>query len=344
MINTGIFSSRHRMSKFKSIWRTTGPNETIQLPVIAPYVIDWGDGIETSTETSHEYAIAGDYTIKITGVITDFVFNNSGDKLKILEVQQFGGMTEIKSASFFGCSNLDITAEEKLNAGISLLNAFNGNSSLVYNPSINLLDTSLTQNMIGVFQGDSLFNNSIGNWVLSACITISAILRETSIFNQNLDSWDVSNVTDTSSAFQSSFLFNSPLNSWVTSSFVLCTAMFRAAFDFNQPLFNWDVSNVENMSLMFDQAFDFDQDLSSWDFSSVKNMSNFMKSKSAANYSTTNMDALLNRLDDATFGLNFAIATNVNVSFGSINYTSAGSAALASLVSKGYVISIGVQV
>ena len=69
-----------------------------------------------------------------------------------------------------------------------------------------------------------------------------------------------------------------------------------------------------------------------------------MLNKTAANYSTTNMDALYIKLDNAVGGLVFANMTNVNINFGTINYTAAGAAARASLVSKGFIIISGVQV
>jgi PKD repeat protein len=59
-------------------------------------VVDWGDAT-TSTITSHldaavthTYASAGTYSISITGTLPGFQFNNAGDKLKILNISNWG--------------------------------------------------------------------------------------------------------------------------------------------------------------------------------------------------------------------------------------------------------------
>jgi len=53
------------------------------------------------------------------------------------------------------------------------------------------------------------------------------------------------------------------------------------------------------------------------------------------------MDNLYIKLDQ---DLIFANMVNINLVFGSINYTAAGAAARANLVSKGFIITSGIQV
>ena len=236
------------------------------MPISNLYTIDWGDGNITTTETSHEYLVADDYEVKISGVVTDFAFNNSGDRNKILDVSVFGGL-EIIDTAFFGCSNFDISATD-IPVVVGLYRVFRNCTSLI-------------------------FNSSIANW-------------------------DTINVNDFGQWFFNCGLFNYPL-----------TVNTINATDFVQTFFNAD---------------GFDQSLGTWDFSSTETMVNFMTNKTAADYSPTNMDILLNRLDDATFGFNFDNATNVNIGLGTIDYTSAGAVALASLISKGFVIAIGNEV
>ncbi len=72
----------------------------------------------------------------------------------------------------------------------------------------------------------------------------------------------------------------------------------------------------------------------------VTNMLGFMQFKGSG-YDVNYMDSLYIKLDQ---DLVFANMVNVNISFGSINYTSAGASARASLVSKGFVITSGGQV
>ena len=119
---------------------------------------------------------------------------------------------------------------------------------------------------------------------------------------------------------------------------------FQFAFDFNQPVVGLCGALTENLEACFMRCFDFDQSLITWDFSAVTLMKFFMFEKSAADYSTTNMDILLNRLVDPVYGVSFSNFTDPNIDFGSIDYTSAGAAALASLISDGFVINIGNEV
>ena len=88
---------------FASLWRTTGASESITLPLRAGYTynftVNWGDGSPIDTLTSdsdpdriHIYAVAGDYTVTIVGTVEAWYFNNVGDKLKLIAVNNFGDM------------------------------------------------------------------------------------------------------------------------------------------------------------------------------------------------------------------------------------------------------------
>lgn len=103
---------------FVTVWRTTAVNETITIPLTTGTynaVVNWGDGTPDSIITSsadadriHAYAVAGDYTVTITGTFPRIYFNNAGDKLKIRKVLNWGavGWTSMNGA-FRGCTNLN---------------------------------------------------------------------------------------------------------------------------------------------------------------------------------------------------------------------------------------------
>jgi hypothetical protein len=121
-----IISIRNRGERaFVSTWRTTTSNETITLPTPTNYEVNWGDGTSTTNANSHVYSLAGDYEIKIIGNITDFRFNNTGDKDKILEVSNFGGLNLV-NASFYGCENLNFIDDNFKVLFTSLGSAFRG--------------------------------------------------------------------------------------------------------------------------------------------------------------------------------------------------------------------------
>ena len=139
-----LISARHRGNQFISTWRTTTANETITLPTPTNYNVNWGDGTVTTNTNSHVYAIAGDYEIKIRGEITDFRFNNTGDKEKILEVSNFGRLYLV-NACFFGCENLNFIDDNFKALGISLGSAFR--DCLKLNSPMYSLDTAGVVNL-----------------------------------------------------------------------------------------------------------------------------------------------------------------------------------------------------
>ena len=301
------------VSGFISTWRTTSPLETIQLPVVGLYEIDWGDGNITTTETSHEYLVAGQYTIEISDVVTDWRFNGVGDVTKILNVSNWGGFSSpLLDRIFTKCSNLDITASDE----VFLLTAtayFRECSSLV---NISPMDTSLVDSFFTMFFKCNSFN-SVVDFDTSVGTNFGSMLRECTVFNKAV-TIDTSLATDMNAMFRQSPRYNQPIT-------------------FTTPL-------VANMTGMFHSATDFNQPLDHLDFSSVTNISNFMAVKNDLNYSATNYDALLQKWDNAVGGLVFANMVNVNIGMGTIKYTAAAVVARDSLINKGFIIADGGQV
>jgi len=99
----------------------------------------------------------------------------------------------------------------------------------------------------------------------------------------------------------------------------------------------------------FDQAFRdsaINQDVSDWDYSNSISVSSFMSGKTAANYDYQFLDALYNKwaFGDPITGegkLDFTKLTNFTTNLGTIQYSSAGAAARAFLVSEGLIITDG---
>ena len=102
---------------FAFVMATTGAAETVTIPCqnVGTFnaEIDWGDDTTSTITTfddadlAHEYADAGDHTIRISGAFPNIYFNNAGDKLKLKSVLQLGdvGWTRFDEA-FYGCTNL----------------------------------------------------------------------------------------------------------------------------------------------------------------------------------------------------------------------------------------------
>jgi hypothetical protein len=75
--------------------------------------VDWGDGgaeqniTDTPGNVSHTYASQGTYQIKIRGTFPRIYFNNGGDKLKIISINNWGNIIWSSMINaFYGCSNM----------------------------------------------------------------------------------------------------------------------------------------------------------------------------------------------------------------------------------------------
>jgi surface protein len=188
------------------------------------YGVDWGDGnISTGVTGSvqHTYASAGTYTIKISGIFPRIQFNNGGDKLKLLEIQNWGTIAwGALNEAFYGCTNLDVTATDAPNLlnCTTLRQAFRGCTSLV---------------------GTSGFNN----WDVSSVTTLNRTFFGCNSLNIDVPDWDVSSVTDFSSCFNACIVFNSDLSNWNVSNAINLDFMFQDGFAFNQNLSTWNLKN-----------------------------------------------------------------------------------------------------
>jgi len=142
------------------------------------------DGTNEATAVNGEYTCdygagnAGHYTIRIednTGTGTGFpaiLFNDTGDKEKLLTVKQWGtGEWKNFTRAFNGCSYLEVTA-------------------------VDAPDLSNVQSLYGMFHGATSFNQDIGYWDTSHVSIMTFMFAGATAFDQNLGSWNVGNVLD----------------------------------------------------------------------------------------------------------------------------------------------------
>jgi surface protein len=315
--NLGKEFSNYLSTDFVSIWDTsrssygTSNNSQIMLPLVLSgeynFTVDWGDGTSSyitnwnQSEVIHTYNASGIYQITITGELFGWSFNNTGDRIKILEISQWGtlGFGNV-GHNFAGCSNLVLSATDapNLTGTISLRNAFSNSRNLgdignmnswrvsnvtdmsdmfylasSFNQPLGSWDVSRVTDMSGMFTGASSFNQPIGSWDVSSVQSMSKIFLFARSLNQSIESWDVSSVTDMLRMFSGASSFNQPIGSWEVSSVTDMSGMFYGASSFNQPLGSWNVSSVTDMSGMIAGASNFNQPLGSWDVSSVTDMS-----------------------------------------------------------------------
>lgn len=289
----------------------TSASNQFTIPVIGAgfnYNVSTSDGYSASGITGNTTITfpsgAGTHTVTISGDFPRIYFNNGGDRLKILDITNWGNMVWASfDNAFRGCNNLQLSATD--------------------NPIL----TSVT-NMAGMFRSCTVMNGDISGWDVSNVTTMTDMFREATAFNQNIGGWNVSNVTSMLRMFLSATSFNQNISSWNVGSVTNISGMFRSATAFNQNIGGWNVGSVTNMSEMFYSATAFNQNIGGWDVSNVSNFTDFMFGKTAANYSATNLDAIYNG-----WSL-LSVKPNININFNTIKYTSASSAGRAVLVAS----------
>jgi len=354
---------------FVSTWDTTLPgsaSDTVVLPLLSggtySGTIDWGDGSTSAlsyANRTHTYASGGVKLITISGQIDGWRFANSGDKLKITDISNWGTLNITTDRAFDYCSNLTITATDAPIITTTSFYSMFRNCDALTTEDFSSWDTTTVTNMLEVFSTSNSFNGNVSNWVHSGVTNVVSFFNGTSFNNNSISSWDVSGVTNFGQSidgmFNNSPFNNDSINNWTinTSSSVTMGGMFRgtpfnqdiSGWDvsrvtnmrnmfqsnsvFNQPIGAWDVSNVTLMNDMFYNSDAFNQDISSWDISQVTSFSNFMVL--ATGLSTANYDALLIAWDAQG-----AMSYSGTVNFGGSKYTAGGAAEAArtSLISK----------
>ncbi|WP_181256198.1 BspA family leucine-rich repeat surface protein [Aurantibacter aestuarii] len=293
---------------FVTTWETTTANESLTIPTTGTgynYVVDWGDGSVTThsdadvtTNATHTYATAGAQTVKIIGEFPRIYFNQTGDREKIKQINQWGNIewTSFQDA-FYGC-----------NAGPDVF-------EIVATDTPNL--TNVT-NFLRAFRNAQV-TGDLNNWDVSTVTSLEQIFYGATV-NIQVDQWNVSNVTNFFSAFRSSN-FNGDITNWNTGNALSFKAMFAGNSVFNLNIGSWDTSKVTDFANMFQSATGFDQDLSAWDISAATNMSVMF---SNAGLSLTNYDAtLIGWATDASGVANDGIddiPNNITFNGGNSNY------------------------
>ncbi len=283
-------------------------------------VINWGDGTsETSTGdlTAKTYALAGYYDISVTGTYTAPLFNNGGDRLKCVDVRQWGQVTGMTTwnASFRGCDNLVGTATDAPVLIGAVNNMFEG--CTVFNGAIGNWNTSEVTNMSLMFYQATAFNQDIGSWNTSEVTNMNSMFYDATAFNQDIGSWDTSEVTDMTSVFNRASAFNQDIGSWNTSAVTNMFGMFANVSAFNNggsaTINNWNTSAVTNMASVFQSNTAFNQDIGSWNTGAVTNMLQMFRLASAFNQDLSGMVTSLTAQPTAfSTSANATFADNAN--------------------------------
>ncbi|WP_298421759.1 BspA family leucine-rich repeat surface protein [uncultured Kordia sp.] len=261
---------------FITTWETTTANESITIPTAGlgyGYYIDWGDGQIDNSVTgniSHTYTNAGTHRVRIGGLFPRIYFNETGDRLKIKSIEQWGTIV-----------------------WRDMFNAFDGCENLTYNAT-DAPNLSNVTDLSRMFSKCKNFNaTNLNNWDLSSIRSVTFMFNEAEKFNGDISNWDVSNIIDFRNMFSSARDFNRDISGWTinTSEPVTMEGMFAGASDFNQPIGNWNIGQVTDVGFMFQDALNFNQSLANWDISNLTDMDGMLDNTglSIDNYDATLM-------------------------------------------------------
>ena len=308
----GITEEQEKGNLEFEVFVTAG--ETVNLPYtdkgFYEGYIDFGDG-KTSPNSldtaSHTYDTGGTYTITVKGRASEIDFSvASVDESMYTKIKSFGNNTRISKLDISG-TNIDLSEVSdipKFEEDFDITNLINGSSSEI---------------------------KGIESWDLGKTTSLNRLFKNNTVFNQEIGGWNTSNVTHIGGIFDGATSFNQYIGQWDTRNVVEMLATFNGATSFNQSLSGWDTSNVCSMSYMFNGANSFNQDISGWNFSCIEDMTGFMSNSS---YNPSYYDNLLVALDESG-------QEDVVLDMIGINYTTAGSSARASLITKGWTITDG---
>jgi len=195
-------------------------------------IVDWGDNsADTITswnqsETTHTYSASGIYTITITGTLEGWFINNSGDKLKIKEVKNWGngnGLTlkNINGGFFMGAINMTCIATDAPNISASnFQQIFRSASSIV--SGVKNWDVSNVTNLIFGFYGANDFNEDLSNWDVRNVTNFKYCFERCFDLDQSFASWDMSSATDVGRMFKSTTMstdnYDATLIGWASQS------------------------------------------------------------------------------------------------------------------------------
>ena len=193
------------------------------------------DGIDEAVGQTGDYTCTypspGTYTIRIrdnAGDGTGFpriYFNNSGDKEKLLSIDQWGtGKWASMAHAFSGCANMNMAA-------------------------VDAPDLSHVTEMQTMFAYAANFNGEIGGWDTGNVTNMDGMFYEAAAFNQDISTWNTANVRSMISMFEGASAFDADLGGWDTSALIDADSMFSnvqlSTPNYDALLIGWDAQNLQ---------------------------------------------------------------------------------------------------
>jgi len=256
------------ITQFITTWKTdnagTSTSTQIRIPTSGSgyaCTVDWGDGTSdtysgTAPTMLHTYPSVGTYTVKISGTFPRIYFNNGGDRLKLLTIENWGNIAWPGSmdGAFSGCANLKINASDVPNfASVT---------------SANSMFTSCS----------SLTSLNVSGWNFGSCTDMTQMFYNTTSLSAitGINTWNTSKVTSVSTMFMNSVVRTIDLSGLNLSACTSFGSMFRRA----TLIRNINVSNmILNTSANIDMSHMFMHDAGGSSLTGVTGMNTWNTSK-----------------------------------------------------------------
>jgi len=234
------------------------------------FTVKWGDGNEDvittwdQAELTHVYSVGGSYQIQVDGTFPAIRFAFSGDRQKMMSIDQWGTVAwETMFLAFRGCSNMVANYSDTPN----------------FQPGCSVSS--------GFRQCDS-FNGTIEDWNWANVSTIAFGFSGNTSFNQPIENMDLSNMSSVVGAFGGNTSFNQPIEGLDISNVLSIARLFEICTSLNQPVALLNTGHITNMSFTFDGCSSLDQDFGSFNIGSLTDASNMLRNSglSTANYNS----------------------------------------------------------
>lgn len=296
------------------------------------FTVNWGDGIDevfTGDTLRHTYATAGIYNITIQGQIGEWAFVNTQDKLKILNILEWGDFRLAESA-FHGCTNLEVDATDSPILSTNISSAFRACTSLS-SLDVSTWNVSNTSDFSRFIQATPIVVLDVSDWNVSSATNFAQFAAScSSLTTLDVSAWNTQNVINLSDFVNGcSSLTTLDVSAWNTENVQILEAFVKSCSSLSTlDVSAWNTENVFNIDEMVRACTGISGnfDPSSWNITSLTSGTDFAR---GINLTTTIYDNILTGWEAQT------VNNNVPVHFGTSQYTLGGTAdaARAALVS-----------
>lgn len=193
------------------------------------YTVEWESNILTNqtAAVTLDFSAAGTYDIKISGAFPAMFFNNAGDKLKMIDIKQWGVIVWGSFfRSFFGCANMIVSATDT--------------------PDLSLVTTLST-----AFANCTLLTINVSAWDISTITSLQQCFQNCLNAILDVSSWDTSSLQISKSAFQGATSAGSSLNlqDWdisnLTDAEFMCLNITMTTANYDQTLIKWEAQTEQ---------------------------------------------------------------------------------------------------